>query len=58
MVHPDFRQRGLGLRLFAKAASQLEREGHERVGLRVMSDNLPAVNLYQKLGFTAGRSST
>ena len=51
MVRPDFRRRGLAEFLVRSAASTLRAQGEKVVGLRVMSNNTPAIRLYSKLGF-------
>jgi ribosomal protein S18 acetylase RimI-like enzyme len=52
MVDPAHRKRGLAECLICAAARELLRQGGRTVALRVMSDNLGALRLYGKLGFT------
>ena len=50
-VHPDFRRRGIARQL-VEAAIQLVRDrGGKRLLLDVIEGNVPAINLYTKLGF-------
>ena len=50
-VHRDFRRQGIGLQLMTGVIEQAWRSGLERLELEVWSDNQPAINLYEKLGF-------
>ncbi len=49
-THPDFRGRGLARRLSAAVAAGIEARG-ERPFLHAWKTNLPAIALYQSLGF-------
>jgi len=49
-THPEFRKRGLGRRITSTICSSLL-EKVSFIGLNVKCDNLPAINLYQSLGF-------
>lgn len=49
-THPDFRGRGLARRLSAAVAARIESRG-ETPFLHAWKSNLPAINLYQSLGF-------
>jgi ribosomal protein S18 acetylase RimI-like enzyme len=56
-VHPAHRGRGLGAALAGGLARRLHAE-HGTVALGVMADNAPALELYARLGFTAGAART
>jgi predicted GNAT family acetyltransferase len=49
-THPDFRGRGFARRLSAAVAARIEARG-ERPFLHAWSTNLPAISLYESLGF-------
>lgn len=49
-THPDFRHRGLARRLSAAVAARIESRG-ERPFLHAWKTNLPAITLYESLGF-------
>jgi len=51
MVHPNYRGRGVAKRLLGKAVDYIRKSGMERAVLHVVSTNVPAKNLYTKLGF-------
>lgn len=50
-VHPDYRGRGLGRRLLQACIDKAWRQGITRVTLEARADNLPAIRLYESLGF-------
>lgn len=50
-VHPNFRRMGLGERLMRFAFDKALEFGATRVTLEVRVSNIPAQNLYKKLGF-------
>jgi ribosomal-protein-alanine N-acetyltransferase len=50
-VHPEFRRQGLGERLVRRVIDEALREGVEKVVLEVRKGSLPAIALYQKVGF-------
>ena len=50
-VAPEYRTKGVGTMLMEHAMAYMKEQGGERVVLEVASDN-PAVNFYEKLGFT------
>jgi [ribosomal protein S18]-alanine N-acetyltransferase len=51
-VHPDFRKRGFGEALMRRAIDAASAEPlTESVDLHVRAGNVPAINLYNKLGF-------
>jgi predicted GNAT family acetyltransferase len=49
-THPDFRGRGLARQLSASVAAAIEARG-ERPFLHAWKTNLPAISLYEQLGF-------
>jgi len=54
-VRPDFRHQGLGKQLMEKAEAFFRSRGIRKVRLTVSSNNPPAVNLYQKMGYRTER---
>ena len=50
-VDPEFRGRGLGKKLLQAAIHQMDKLGIKTVELTVDSENVPAVSLYNSLGF-------
>lgn len=50
-IVPDYRGRGLGLRLINAALAQARKIGFVRIELSVHSDNARAISLYEKVGF-------
>lgn len=50
-VHPDFRRRGIAQQLVESALELVHQRNGKRLLLDVIEENVPAVNLYQKLGF-------
>jgi GNAT superfamily N-acetyltransferase len=53
VVHPDYRQRGIGRALMQRAIAASRRERASWVGLEVRADNRVASTLYEHLGFTS-----
>jgi ribosomal protein S18 acetylase RimI-like enzyme len=53
MVHPDYRRRGIAMKLMVNALDYLRRRKKARAVLGVISTNAPAIDLYVKLGFKA-----
>lgn len=51
-IHPDFRGMGIGQLLMNEIIKEAAREGYRSLSLSVDPTNTPAVELYQKLGFT------
>lgn len=51
LIYERFRGRGFGYALLRTLFASLQNEGLSSVFLEVSSENLPAVRLYQKLGF-------
>ena len=54
-VLPKYRRRGIGQALVLAALQGFHHAGVKRVTLEATTDNLPAVNLYQRIGFTTFR---
>jgi GNAT superfamily N-acetyltransferase len=50
-VDIEFRKKGIGSRLAAEAIDEAQRTGKRGVTLRTDLRNIPAISLYQKLGF-------
>ena len=57
-VHPDYRGKGLGTVVVTAGLNYLKSKGVEVVELEVDSDNVPARELYLKLGFKKLRETT
>ena len=55
-VLPEYRRRGIGRMLVLGAMQGFQRVGIKRVTLEATTDNVPAVNLYQRIGFTTYRT--
>lgn len=54
-VLPEYRRRGIGQAIVLGALQGFLRAGVKRVTLEATSDNLPAVNLYHRIGFSTFR---
>lgn len=52
-VHPDFRRRGFGEKLARFVLQSGRGKGAQKASLEVRAGNLPAIGLYQKIGFKA-----
>ncbi|MHC1705248.1 MAG: GNAT family N-acetyltransferase [Tenuifilaceae bacterium] len=50
-IHPDFQRRGIGLELAIESLRFVKQKGYQ-VKLEVHKDNIAAIELYKKLGFT------
>lgn len=50
-VHPDFRRRGLGKMLMQTLIGYARGQGADTMVLEVRPSNIPAINLYNSLGF-------
>ena len=50
-VHPDFRRRGIAEALVADLEAALRQRGSRALTLEVRDSNVPAIALYEKLGF-------
>ena len=51
-VHPDDRRKGIAEALVIELMNQLKQHGSHSLTLEVRASNIPAQNLYKKLGFT------
>jgi ribosomal-protein-alanine N-acetyltransferase len=51
-VHPDFRRRGIAEALVAELEAALRQRGSRALTLEVRDSNVPAITLYEKLGFS------
>ena len=51
VTHKDFRGKGIGTVLFKELLAGLKADGIVKVFLEVEHDNVPALRLYEKLGF-------
>ncbi len=56
MVHPDHRLFGIAECLMIYATNKLVESGAQTIALRVISDNIKAINLYCKCGFKSWNS--
>jgi len=54
-VMPEYRRRGIGQALVQGALQGFQRSGVQRVTLEVTSENLTALKLYDRIGFTTFR---
>lgn len=52
-VDPAHRRQGIGRALMQYAEAWAKDRGYTQVGLQVFTDNQPAIDLYQKLGYRA-----
>ncbi|MEA5571459.1 GNAT family N-acetyltransferase [Calothrix sp. UHCC 0171] len=50
-VLPEHRRRGVGKALIQYAETWAKKRGDQQIGLQVFTNNLPALNLYNQLGF-------
>ncbi|MBO7251991.1 MAG: ribosomal protein S18-alanine N-acetyltransferase [Oscillospiraceae bacterium] len=51
-VHPDFRRRGIAEALITGLVERLKEKGSRCLTLEVRASNVPAIRLYEKLGFS------
>ena len=51
-VHPNYRRRGIARELVTHLIAQLAENNVHSLALEVRASNLPAISLYEKLGFT------
>ncbi|MBQ3150245.1 MAG: ribosomal protein S18-alanine N-acetyltransferase [Clostridia bacterium] len=51
-VFPEFRRCGVAAKLISKALDNAKQRDCEFLSLEVRKSNIPAINLYKKLGFT------
>jgi ribosomal protein S18 acetylase RimI-like enzyme len=57
-VAPSARGRGVGRALLDDALAEARRRRHQAVGLTVLRDNVPAIRLYESVGFAVHRTGT
>ena len=50
-VHPDHRRKGIAEALIERLVSELKARGSHALMLEVRASNVPAISLYEKLGF-------
>jgi len=50
-VRKKFRRQGIGRKLSEQTISEAREQGLERIELEVLASNIPAISLYEKLGF-------
>ena len=50
-VHPDHRRKGIAEALIKRLVSELKARGSHALMLEVRASNVPAISLYEKLGF-------
>ena len=50
-VHPDFRRMGIGEKLVVRLVEELNALGSRALMLEVRVSNVPAIGLYEKMGF-------
>ena len=50
-VHPDFRRRGIAEALVSALVEKLKEMGSHCLTLEVRASNVPAITLYEKMGF-------
>ncbi len=51
-THPDVQRQGRAVQVLQQVIAEARAQGASRLFLEVAADNLPAVTLYQKAGFT------
>ena len=50
-IHPDYRKQGIGTQLITTLIRNLDEQGSHSLMLEVRASNIPAISVYQKLGF-------
>ncbi len=51
MVHPDFRQKGLGKELLQKCEEEIKKQGGKELTFAVLASNQQAIDFYTKNGY-------
>lgn len=54
-THPDFQRRGLGKAVMLEALERLRKQGMRQAIVTTSEDNLPAIKLYESIGFRIAR---
>lgn len=57
-VYPEYRGMGIGTDLIAEVEMKARINGAKKIALDVEAENLKAVNLYKKLGYTIAKKSS
>lgn len=52
-VHQDYRTRGIATEMLREMCQEAEYRGCERMTLEVRPSNIPAIRLYEKMGFVS-----
>lgn len=50
-IHPDHRRKGIAFQVYQILINQLIDKGYVNIWLDVFENNIPAINLYEKLNF-------
>ena len=50
-VHPDYRRQGIARMLVTELVAALAKKGVSSLALEVRASNVPAISLYEQLGF-------
>jgi len=51
-VEPTMRKKGIGTKLVLKVIKDAKKTGKDHIILQVKNNNIPAIKIYEKLGFT------
>ena len=51
-VNPEMRNKGLGTKLVSTIINKAKKSGKDHIILQVKKNNIPAIKIYEKLGFT------
>ena len=57
-VHPEHRRKGYGRHLVAEVLRHAREQGTASVAVQTRSTNLPALSLYESLGFAPSETAT
>lgn len=52
-THPSYARQGVAASLIAALVDEMQHQHSDNLLLEVRADNMPAISLYQKMGFTA-----
>ena len=50
-VEPKSRNKGIGTQLISSVINAVKKARYDHIILHVLKDNIPAIKIYQKLGF-------